>query len=65
MMNFKNYLRCVCFFALFFCFGGAFSHGADSVDVVFVGNSYTYANGMVESVRRSGVDPKKAPGAFS
>jgi hypothetical protein len=66
MMNFKNYLRCVCLLGLFFCFGGAFVDGADSVDVVFVGNSYTYANGMVdifkgivESVRGGGVDVGK------
>jgi hypothetical protein len=57
MMNFKNYVRCVCFF------GRALVRGADSVDVVFVGNSYTSANGMVdvfngmvESVRGGGVD---------
>jgi hypothetical protein len=66
MMNLKNSVRCVCFFGLFFWFGGGLVHGADSVDVVFVGNSYTYANGMVdifkglvESVRRGGVDVGK------
>ena len=66
MMNFKTDVRYVCFFALFFCFGGALVNGADSVDVVFVGNSYTYANGMVdifkglvESVRGGGVDVGK------
>ena len=73
MMDFKTDLRFVCFIVLFFCFGsvfatpgrdrGALAGGADSVDVVFVGNSYTYANGMVdifkglvESVRRGGID---------
>ncbi len=51
----------VCFLVL--VFGCALVNGGDSVDVLFVGNSYTSANsmvdilkGMVESVRDEGVD---------